>query len=68
MTDSPIATGRIEKRKMGKPREEVGYQMKFLDIDSIDEMIELQEIMAQALPDREIFRPTTPEEFRDLLA
>ncbi len=53
---------------MGKPREDVGYEMKFLDISSIDEVVELQEIMAQALPDKEIFRLTTPEEFRDLLA
>jgi GNAT superfamily N-acetyltransferase len=68
MTDSLIATGRIEKRKMGKPHEEVGYQMKFLDVDSIDDLIKLQEIMVQALPDKEIFRPTTTEEFRDLLA
>ena len=53
---------------MGQPREDVGYQMKFLDISSIDDVVKLQEIMAQALPDKEIFRLTTPEEFRDLLA
>jgi ribosomal protein S18 acetylase RimI-like enzyme len=67
MMDSLIATGRIE-RKIGKPHEVVGYQMKFLDINSIDDVIKLQEIMAKALPDKEIFRLTTPEEFRDLLA
>lgn len=42
--------------------------MKFLGSDSIDDVIKLQEIMAQALPDKEIFRLTTPEEFRDLLS
>jgi ribosomal protein S18 acetylase RimI-like enzyme len=68
MIDSLIAIGRIEKRKMGEPSEEVGYQMRFLDINSIDDVIKLQEIMAKALPDKEIFRLTTPEEFRDLLA
>lgn len=52
---------------MGLPREDVSYVMKFLDIDSIDDAIELQEIMVQALPDKEIFRKTTPEEFRDIL-
>jgi ribosomal protein S18 acetylase RimI-like enzyme len=68
MTDSLIATGRIEKRKIGLPHEDVAYQMKFLDINSIDDVIKLQEIMAQALPNKEIFRLTNPEEFRDLLA
>ena len=53
---------------MGKPHEEISYQMKFLGEDRIDDVIKLQEIMAQALPDKEIFRLTTPEEFRDLLA
>jgi ribosomal protein S18 acetylase RimI-like enzyme len=66
--NNPIATGKIELRKAGLPHDEVGYQMKFLDLNSIDDVIELQEIMAQALPDKEIFRLTTPEEFRDLLA
>jgi GNAT superfamily N-acetyltransferase len=68
MTDSLIATGRMERRKMGQSHEEVGYQMKFLDENDIDDVIKLQKIMAQALPDKEIFRLTTPEEFRDLLA
>jgi ribosomal protein S18 acetylase RimI-like enzyme len=68
MTDSLIATGRIEKRKIGKPHEDVACQMKFLDINSIDDVIKLQDIMAQALPDKEIFRLTNPEAFRDLLA
>lgn len=68
MIDSHIATGRIKRRKMGLPREDVSYEVKFLDIDSIDDVIKLQEIMAKALPDKEIFRETTPEEFRDILA
>lgn len=53
---------------MGLPREDVSYEIKFLDIDNIDDVIKLQEIMAQALSDKEIFRQTTPEEFRDILA
>lgn len=68
MASSFIATGRIERRKTGQPRKEVGYQMKFLDMNSIDVVIKLQEIMTQALPDKEIFRLAPPEEFRDLLA
>lgn len=67
MINSPIATGRIKRRKMGEPQEEMAYQIKFLDINSIDDVIKLQEIMVQALPDKEIFRLTTPEEFRDIL-
>lgn len=53
---------------MGQPREEVVYEMKFLGPDDIDDVIELQDTMARALPDKEIFRLTTPEEFRDLLS
>lgn len=68
MRDSPIETGCIERRKIGKPHEDVAYQMKFLGLNSIDDVIKLQETMAQALPDKEIFRLTTQEEFRDLLA
>lgn len=53
---------------MGLPREDISYEVKFLDINSIDYVIKLQEIMVQALPDKEIFRLTTLEEFRDILA
>lgn len=68
MIDRSVSIGRIARRKMGRPREEVGYEMKFLGPDSIEDVIELQKIMAQALPDKEIFRLTTPDEFRNLLS
>jgi ribosomal protein S18 acetylase RimI-like enzyme len=68
MIDSLISTGIIEKRKRGQPHIDEVYEMKFLDMTSIDDVMKLQEIMVQALPDKVVFRQTTPEEFRDLLA
>lgn len=58
--------GTIRRRADGIPTE-VSFEMEFLDDSHIDEVLELQEIVAKRLDDKEIFRLTIIEEFRDLL-
>jgi GNAT superfamily N-acetyltransferase len=61
-----IEAGKLRNKKMGSPIE-VCYNLKFLDSSYLEEVKELQEIISQSLPDREIFRLTTVQEFKDLL-
>ena len=65
---SLIETGTLKRKKTGFPLEDVGYEMMFLDEGHLEDAIILQEVMAQNLPDKEIFRLTTPGEFSDLLS
>ena len=64
---SLIETGTLKRKKTGFPLEDVGYEMMFLDEGHLEDAIILQEVVAQNLPDKEIFRLTTPGEFSDLL-
>ena len=43
------------------------YSLKFLDSSHLEEVIQLQEIIAMNLPDKEIFKLTTVREFREIL-
>jgi GNAT superfamily N-acetyltransferase len=61
-----IETGKLRNKKMGSPIE-VCYDMKFLDSSHLEEVKELQEIISQSLPDKEIFRLTTVQEFKEHL-
>jgi GNAT superfamily N-acetyltransferase len=63
-----IEVGNITIRKAAGLPEVVVYEMKFLDGDNLDDMTRLQGIMADCLMDKEIFRLTTTEEFRELLS
>lgn len=62
-----LESGNIKRRNLGASREEIGYEMRFLSKGHLEEITRLQEIMVQNLPDKEIFRLTAPEEFRELL-
>ena len=63
-----LESGNIKRKNLGSSREEIGYEMRFLNKGYLEDIARLQEIMVQNLPDKEIFRLTAPEEFRELLA
>jgi ribosomal protein S18 acetylase RimI-like enzyme len=63
-----LESGNIKRKNLGSYREEIGYEMRFLNKGYLEDITKLQEIMAQNLQDKEIFRLTAPEEFRELLA
>jgi ribosomal protein S18 acetylase RimI-like enzyme len=63
-----LESGNIKRKNLGSSREEIGYEMRFLNEGYLEDIARLQEIMVQNLPDKEIFRLTAPEEFRELLA
>jgi ribosomal protein S18 acetylase RimI-like enzyme len=66
MIDIPIEAGKNRGIETTWP-EEVCYSMKFLDSSHLEEVKELQDIAARNLPDKEIFRLTTVQEFKELL-
>lgn len=68
MTGRRIEAGKIKRRIIGNPVQEIDYEMMFLDDGHLDELINLQEVVAESLPEREIFKLATADEFRSLLA
>jgi ribosomal protein S18 acetylase RimI-like enzyme len=62
-----IEDGRIEKKNAKSNREKVDYQLRFLDQNNLKDMIKLQEIIEQDLFDKEIFKLTTKNEFKEIL-
>lgn len=66
MTISPTEFGKIRSQQTTKPKD-VSYSVKFLDSTYLEEVKELQEIIARNLPDKEIFRSTTAQEFQEIL-
>ncbi|VVB63495.1 Uncharacterised protein [uncultured archaeon] len=63
-----LESGNLKRKNLGSSREEIDYEMRFLNEGYLDDIARLQEIMVQNLQDKEIFRLTAPEEFRELLA
>jgi len=63
-----LESGNIKRKNLGTFREEIDYEMRFLNEGYLEDIARLQEIMAQNLQDKEIFRLRAPEEFRELLA
>jgi len=61
-----IEIGRLIKNKGSPSERDVNYEMEFLDEGRLQELIELQDIIIQGLPDPEIFWTHPIDYFREI--
>ncbi len=59
-----IESGPIFRRDGSKGPEETSYELMFVDQSFLNQIMELQDVIAQSLPDEEIFRLDSKDYFR----
>jgi len=62
-----IEAGSIKVYRVSPQQEFAGYEMRFLDECALQEILDLQDLIAQGLPSPEIFRLHDEDYFRSLL-
>jgi ribosomal protein S18 acetylase RimI-like enzyme len=62
-----IESGYIKRNKGSCQQADLRYEMRFMDEDNLDEMMNLQEIVVHHLADKEIFRTHSADYFQEHL-
>lgn len=68
MNSMPVQSGKIYKRRAGFWPEEASYEIRYLIEEDLAELVELQRAIYQDLSDKEIYKLTSAERLKELLA